>query len=172
MLINYRMNAGYIPLDHWTQKAQGGGRIIGEACHIFDLFNFWTGSVPAKIQALSINPKTKDISAQDNFTASIAYADGSVCNLIYTALGNKDLSKEYAEIYCDGKVLVLDDYKKLEVKSGSGSLKTFTQDKGHLSELEAFAHGIQKGHFPITLEELFSATEISFEVNKLATHGS
>ncbi|MEK7547504.1 MAG: bi-domain-containing oxidoreductase, partial [Patescibacteria group bacterium] len=160
MLINYRMNAGYIPLDHWTQKAQGGGRIIGEACHIFDLFNFWTGSVPAKIQALSINPKTKDISAQDNFTASIAYADGSVCNLIYTALGNKDLSKEYAEIYCDGKVLVLDDYKKLEVKSGSGSLKTFTQDKGHLSELEAFAHGIQKGHFPITLEELFSATEI------------
>ncbi|MBI4994746.1 Gfo/Idh/MocA family oxidoreductase [Candidatus Peregrinibacteria bacterium] len=171
LLINYRMNAGYIPLDHWTQKPGGGGRIIGEACHIFDLFNFWTGSAPQKIQALSINPKTKDISSQDNFGALISYADGSVCNLIYTALGNKNLPKEYAEIYCDGKVLILDDYKKIEVKSGSGSLKTFTQDKGHLEELQAFAHGIQTGHFPIPLEELFSATEISFEVNKLATHG-
>lgn len=172
MIINYRMNAGYLSPDHWTQKPEGGGRIIGEACHIFDLFNFWTSSAPKKITALSINPKTKDILSQDNFSATILYEDGSVCNLIYTALGHKDLPKEYAEIYCDGKVLVLDDYKKVEVKGGGGGLKTFSQNKGHLSELEAFAHGIQKGHFPIPLEELFSATEISFEVNKLATHGS
>lgn len=170
LLIHYRMNAGYIPLDHWTQRAEGGGRIIGEACHIFDLFNFWTGSAPKKIEAASINPKTKDIIGQDNFTATLTYADGSVCTLLYTALGNKAFSKEYAEIYCDGKVFVLDDFKRLEVLGGIGGLKTFSQDKGHFAQLEAFAHGIQAGHFPIPLEEIFSATETSFEVNKLTTH--
>mgnify|MGYP001607523328 CR=1 FL=1 len=171
LIINYRMNAGYLPLDHWAQNPiQGGGRVIGEACHILDLFQFWTGSSPVKVEAQSINPSTKDMLAQDNFVATIKYGDGSVCNLIYTALGNKDLPKEYAEVYCDGKVLVLDDYKTVSVKGGGGSLKTFSQDKGHYAELEEFAHAVKKGHSPIPLEELFKTTELSFEINDLVTH--
>lgn len=165
LLVHYRVNAGYLPLDHWTQKPQGGGRVIGEACHILDLFQFWTGAHPKKIAAQSLSPHTKDYLSQDNFFATISYEDGSVCNLLYTALGNKNLPKEYGEIYADGKVLILDDYKRLTVHGASGGLKTFSQNKGHLEELTAFAHGLQQGKFPIPLEELFSVTETSFEVN-------
>jgi len=165
LLVQYRMNAGYLPLDHWTQKPQGGGRIIGEACHILDLFQFWTGAFPKKIEAQSLSPRTKDYLSQDNFFTTISYEDGSVCNLLYTALGNKNLPKEYAEIYCDGNVLILDDYKRLTAFGGSGGLKTFTQDKGHSAELTAFAHALREGKFPMPLEELFSVTETSFEVN-------
>lgn len=170
LLIHYRVNAGYLPSDHWTQKPEGGGRIIGEACHFLDLFQYWTGTKPVKISANAIRPKTKDTLAQDNFFATVTYADGSVANLLYTALGSKDLGKEYAEIYCDGKVYVLDDYRKLEVNGGSGGMKTFTQDKGHFAELEAFAEGIKNGNFPIPLDELFSVTELSFDIDEKITH--
>ncbi|MBI5413548.1 bi-domain-containing oxidoreductase [Candidatus Peregrinibacteria bacterium] len=172
LIINFRVNAGYLPLDHWTQTAQGGGRVIGEACHFFDLFKFWTsGARVTKIEAQSINPQTKDVAAQDNFSATIKYEDGSVCTLLYTALGNKNLPKEYAEIFCDGKVMILDDFRSLKVVGGSGSLKMFGQDKGHFAELEAFAHAIKTGEAPIKLEDIFDTSELSFEVNKQVTHG-
>lgn len=166
LLVHYRVNAGYLPPDHWTQKPEGGGRIIGEACHFFDFFEFLTGARPKKIEAQSLSPRTKDILGQDNFSAAISYEDGSVCHLLYTALGNKNLPKEYAEIYCDGRVYELNDYKSLRVWGGEGDLKTWHQDKGHFEELQAFAHALRDGKFPIPLEELFSVTETSFEVNK------
>lgn len=169
LLVHYRVNAGYLPPDHWTQKREGGGRIIGEACHFFDFFEFLTGARPKKIEAQSISPRKKDILGHDNFSATISYEDGSVCNLLYAALGNKNLPKEYTEIYCDGKVFILDDYKKLTVIGGQGGLKTWHQDKGHFEELQAFAHALRDGKFPIPLEELFSVTETSFEVNALVT---
>ena len=81
MLINYRMNAGYIPLDHWTQKSQGGGRIIGEACHIFDLFNFWTGSTPKKFKRSQSIRKPKTFQPKIILRLQL-HTDGSVCNLI------------------------------------------------------------------------------------------
>lgn len=166
LIMNYRVNAGYLPADHWTQQTSQGGRIIGEACHFFDLFNFWTNSKPKEISAASIKPHAKDVFSQDNFSATISYEDGSVCTLLYTALGPRDLPKEYAEIFCDGKALVLDDFRRLKVSGGGGSQKTFSQDKGHFAELKQFAEGIKKGEFPIPLEEIFTATEISFEVNQ------
>lgn len=167
LLIHYRVNAGYIPLDHWTQKRdEGGGRIIGETCHFLDLFQYWTGAKPMKISANAIRPKTKNTIAADNFFTTIEYADGSVANLLYTALGSKDLPKEYAEIYCDGKVLILDDFRRLEVKGGIGGMKSFTQNKGHLAELEAFAETLKTGKAPMPLEDIFRTTELSFEINE------
>jgi predicted dehydrogenase len=46
--VHYRVNAGFIPLNHWTQDpAIGGGRIIGEACHFIDLITFLVGRHPS-----------------------------------------------------------------------------------------------------------------------------
>lgn len=166
LLIHYRVNAGYLPPDHWTQKPEGGGRIIGEACHFLDLFAFWTNAKTISVTTTSINPHTQDILARDNFFATMKYEDGSVANLLYTALGSRDLSKEYAEIYCDGKVLLLDDYQRVSAKGSAGGTKTFTINKGHRAELEAFAKGYMEGAFPIPLEELFEVTELSFEIDE------
>jgi predicted dehydrogenase/threonine dehydrogenase-like Zn-dependent dehydrogenase len=149
-IINYRMNAGYIPLEHWVHGKGGGGRNLGEACHIYDLFTFLTNAEVSEVSAHSITPNAQYYSRTDNFIATLSFTDGSVASLTYTAMGNKNYSKELAEIYVDGKLLVMDDYNKLDVHGAKGqSLKTSIQEKGLKEELIAFADGINSGEWPI-----------------------
>lgn len=170
LMVTYRVNAGFLPRDHWTQNTrEGGGRIIGEGCHFLDLFAYWTGAQPRTVHVNAINPKTHDTLAQDNIAATITYSDGSVCTLIYTALGHRDLPKEYAEVFCDGRVYVLEDYKRLTVHGGSGSMRSATQDKGHREELIAFAEALKSGVPPIPLAQLWETSELSFEINRQIT---
>jgi len=168
IIVNYRVNAGYLPLDHWTQTEVGGGRIIGETCHMFDLFNFFTEAEVESIDVSAISPKTSKISSRDNFTATLKYTDGSICTLTYSALGSTDLPKEYIEVFCDNKILVIDDFKKFKVYgSKEKGWSPRAQDKGHLEELKEFAKCIKEGNRPpISLEKLISATKISFLVDK------
>lgn len=166
MIINYRMNAGYIPLDHWVHGAEGGGRNLGEACHIYDLFTFLTGARVAAVQVTAITPATGHYARQDNFTASMTFADGSVATLTYTALGAKDYAKERMEIFVDGKVIALDDYKSLTISGAPRRpLRTRLPEKGQKEELEAFARAIQQsGASPIALWEQEQATRIALDV--------
>jgi predicted dehydrogenase/threonine dehydrogenase-like Zn-dependent dehydrogenase len=167
MIINYRMNAGYIPLTHWVHSEEGGGRNIGEACHIYDIFNFLTDSEVASIQAQSITPHTEQYAKNDNFVTTIKYMDGSLCNLIYTSLGSKDYPKEEMEIYFDEKIIRMNDYKSLEVYGMNVTpIKLKIADKGHIKELQAFYEAIKKGSEAIPLWQQVQATEISFEVEK------
>ena len=115
LMVFYRMNAGYLPPEHWTQTKEGGGRIIGEACHIVDLFQYLIGASVTEVSATAITPQTGHILSGDNVTITLSYEDGSVATLLYTALGSQDFGKEYMELYADGKVLVLDDYRALRV---------------------------------------------------------
>lgn len=167
MIVNYRMNAGYIPSDHWVHGPQGGGRNIGEACHIYDLFDALTGSTPVEVYAASISGASKYWRADDNFVATVRYADGSVCTLTYTAMGARGYPKERADIFVDGKVVVMDDFRQLTVTGGTGGWKASTIEKGQFQELEVLAKALQSGgKWPISLEDQLSATQISFEVEK------
>ncbi|MCL5771864.1 MAG: bi-domain-containing oxidoreductase [Actinobacteria bacterium] len=171
LIINYRMNAGYIPPEVWVHTEEGGGRNIGEACHIYDLFNYFTQSEIKEVSASSIDPKSENIMSNDNFTALLKYKDGSVCSLTYTAIGSKELPKELMDIYIDGKSLSLNDYKELLVFGISGRNKKLSyQDKGHFNELKLFAQFIKNKEKsdigPIPLWQLNQATVISFEIEK------
>jgi len=168
MIINYRMNAGFIPKNHWIQTEQGGGRNIGEACHIYDLFNFFTESEVESISASSITPRTEQYTMNDNFVGTIKYKDGSVCNLTYTVLGTKEIPKEQMEIYVDEKIILLNDYKKLEIFGAKiKGMETKMQKKGHYEELIELAARIKEGNeSPIPLWQLVQATEISFKVEE------
>jgi predicted dehydrogenase len=167
MIVNYRMNAGYIPSDHWVHGIHGGGRNIGEACHIYDLFNALTGSQPADVHACTIVPASGHWRRDDNFVATVRYADGSVCTLTYTSMGAKSFPKERADIFVDGKVLVLDDYKQLSVTGGKGGWKGLTMEKGQLEELKALAEAFKGGtQWPISLEDQISATRVSYAVQR------
>lgn len=166
MIIHYTMNAGYIPLDHWVHTEEGAGRNIGEACHIYDVFNFLTGAKAVSVSASSIQPSGAYYSAKDNFVATITYVDGSVANLIYTAVGSKDYPKETMEIFFDGKIITLDDYRSMK---GYGvklaSIETKGSEKGQLEELEAFGKAIKEGHeAPISLWQQMQAMQIAFAV--------
>ena len=87
------MNAGFIPLDHWVHGPEGGGRNLGEACHIYDLFTALADAEVTGISAQAIKPATAHYGRNDNFVATLSFADGSVANLIYTALGHKAVPK-------------------------------------------------------------------------------
>lgn len=167
LIINYRMNAGYIPLEHWVHTNEGGGRIIGEGCHIIDLFKYLVGNDHTNVQAASISSPSDRYSYSDNVVTTISYNDGSVCNLIYTAMGSDELMKEYMDVFCEGRVYSLYDYKELRVLGGSGSMKRSNQEKGHVEELEAFARAVKHKQQPIPFEDLVETTKITFKINDL-----
>jgi predicted dehydrogenase len=164
LIVNYRMNAGYIPADHWVHGPEGGGRNIGEACHIYDLFTALTGARVKSVSATALAPKTAFYRADDNFVATIAFEDGSVASLTYTALGNTKYPKEKMEVYSDGAVWALDDYKALSVTGRAGGRDGKAAEKGHREELQAFAAVIAAGRQPVPLWQTFQAMEIAFAV--------
>lgn len=167
IIVNYRMNAGYIPNDHWVHGPHGGGRNIGEACHIYDLFAALTDSTPVEVHAASVQPTSAYWRRDDNFVATVRYADGSVCTLTYTSLGSKNFPKERADIFVDGRVIVLDDYKQVTVSGGDGGWKSLTMDKGHLDQLKALASALKSGRpWPIALESQLATTRVSFAVQQ------
>jgi predicted dehydrogenase/threonine dehydrogenase-like Zn-dependent dehydrogenase len=169
IIANYRMNAGYIPLDHWVHGSEGGGRNIGEACHIYDLFNSLTGTPQVQaVNAYSITPSSKQWARNDNFVATLKYADGSVCTLTYTALGDKSYPKEQMEVFADGKVLVMDDYKSVTVHGGKHKgWSSAAMQKGQLEELDALSATLLKGaSWPISLEEQLQTSRVSLQIEQ------
>lgn len=167
LMTYYRMNAGFLPPTHWTQTEEGGGRILGEACHIFDLFNYWTGSTPAEIIATPLKSKSAEVMASDNYTITLRYEDGSVCTLIYTAQGNGALSKEAAEIFFDRKSITMGDYQQTTGFGLSLNLKTKTVDKGHLEELRQIALAMRGESNTWDIDQIFSASAISLVANQI-----
>jgi predicted dehydrogenase len=164
MIMNYRMNAGYIPLDHSLHGEQGG-RNRGEACHIYDLFTFLTGATLAHLSVHAIRPATPHYSARDNFVMTATFMDGSVATLTYTALGAGGHPKEALEVFVDGKVIALDDYQRLSIAGATGDMSTKRPQKGQREELEAFADAIGRGtHGPIPLWQQVQATQMAIDV--------
>ena len=168
MVLNYRMNAGYIPLEHWVHTQEGGGRNIGEACHIYDLFTFLTGSKVTSVTAQAITPNTGYYSATDNFVATLAFADGSVATLTYTASGSRDYPKEQLEVFVDGMTIAMNDFKSLQVTGSKATgLETKLSEKGQKQELEVFAEAIKTGsEWPISLWEQNQVTEMAIAVQR------
>ena len=168
MIIDYRVNAGYLPHDSWVHGAEGGGRNIGEACHFYDLFVMLTGAKAETIDAAAIRPRTSYYGRSDNFVASFGFGDGSVAKLTYTVLGAPDFAKEQCEVYADGRVYSLDDFKRLTTAGGKGpALTSAAPDKGHREELIAFADAIRNGEaWPIPLWQQLEAMRMAFDVER------
>jgi predicted dehydrogenase len=163
--IHYRVNAGYIPLNHWTQDPSiGGGRIIGEGCHFVDFLTFLVGSAPVSVSAQALPDGGKY--RQDNVSMTFTFADGSIGVVDYLANGDKAFPKERVEVFCAGRIAVLDDFRALELIH-NGQRRTvksaFRQDKGHFNEMQAFASAIREGgQPPIPYEQLIGVTKATF----------
>ncbi|PYT08131.1 MAG: oxidoreductase [Acidobacteria bacterium] len=176
MTILYRVNAGQLPRDHWTHDAsEGGGRIIGEACHFIDFVQYLTGALPSSVSAQAV-PRTQAIDMVDDSTViSMGLTDGSVASIVYTASGDRSIAKEHIEIFCDGNVATVDDFKAgafisngKRTKIGGGA-----QDKGHTAEIAAFLEAARgRAGSPIDLESLVATTLASFAVVESARTAS
>jgi predicted dehydrogenase/threonine dehydrogenase-like Zn-dependent dehydrogenase len=154
------INAGAISNDHWTQDLEvGGGRIIGEACHFIDLLRFLVGKAIINYKIQFMNSPTKD-------TASIqlGFEDDSIGTIHYYANGSKTFPKERLEVFTAGRVLQLDNYRKLIGYGWPGfkKMNLWQQDKGQKACVKAFIDAISKGDpSPIAIEEIIEVSRIS-----------
>ena len=140
LAIHYRVNAGYIPRDHWVNNPEiGGGRIIGEVCHFVDFLSFLAGAAPVEVLTRSL-PNSGEYS-NDNVMISLEFANGSQGTISYFANGDRAYSKERVEVFGGKSAAVLEDFRRLElVQHGKKQVvrSRFRQDKGHRAEWKAF----------------------------------
>jgi len=162
------VNAGAIPSSHWTQDpCVGGGRIIGEGCHFVDLLRFLAGAPVTDMQARSVGGSTSDGIRDDKATITLSFADGSIGSIHYLANGHKSFPKERLEVFCGGRILVLDNFRRLTGYGWKGfrEEKSWRQDKGHSAEAAAFLSAVVKGGPPpIPFGELIEVTRTTFEI--------
>lgn len=175
LMIHYRMNAGFIPKEHWVQSHVGAGRIIGEACHIIDLFYYLTNANPLSVSVESLGGLRSDLLSTDNASIQIRFDDGSVCSLLYTSLGSSIMGKERMELFFDGKSIVMEDYINLR---GYGLKHSFDQtvrspDKGHELLMKKFFEEVRKEVFapPINFNRLNRVAQMTLIIDQLAAQG-
>ncbi|MFH1942179.1 MAG: bi-domain-containing oxidoreductase [bacterium] len=173
LCMNFTVNAGKIPLDHWVQDPElGGGRIIGEGCHFIDLMRFLADSPIVKVSAIMIGGKTEPSS--DKMAILLSFADGSIGSLNYFSNGSKRYPKEMFEVFSDGRVLYLNNFRVLKGFGFSNFKKyrTFKQDKGHKDEIISFIERVNKGgESLIPFNELVNVTKASFAAMESAKSG-
>jgi len=162
------MNAGYIPREHWTQdEAIGGGRIIGEACHFIDLMRYLVGEEIVSIQARRAGNSDAMESTEDKAAIILGFKDGSFGTIHYLANGAVSFPKERIEVFAGGKILQLDNFRKLK-GFGWDNFKKMNlrkQDKGQLACVNAFISAIVSGQeSPIPVEEVFEVARVTLEV--------
>ena len=162
------VNAGDIPSDHWTQDIEvGGGRIIGEACHFIDLARYLVGSPIVDHHALSLGRNASLDIRDDKATIILSFSDGSVGTIHYLANGHKSFPKERLEVFCAGRILQLDNFRKLNVFGWPGvrNNRLWRQDKGQLACADAFVKAIREGGVaPISRDEIFEVSRVTIEV--------
>jgi predicted dehydrogenase len=165
------VNAGALPAGHWTQNPQiGGGRLIGEACHFVDLLRFLAGQfiVEATVELLG-----KNAGSQPGDTAIIMlrFSDGSVGTIHYLANGDRSFPKERIEVFCAGRVLQLDNFRRLRGYGWPGfrTLNLWRQDKGQRALVQAFLDTIRTGgEPPIPFAELVEVSRTIIELGEAA----
>jgi predicted dehydrogenase/NADPH:quinone reductase-like Zn-dependent oxidoreductase len=167
-LINYRANTDLVPASRWTQDpTKGGGRVVHEACHFFDLFNFLTGSRGPTVSVMSTGINSSTAIARDNFVATLKYPEGSVASLTYSSLGTRTMERERMEIFAGGHAFALDDFKRLVVYGEKKEeIDLGTQDKGHAREIEEVYKMMTSAPSSlITFDEAVDAMNTTFEVD-------
>ncbi|MFA9395549.1 MAG: bi-domain-containing oxidoreductase [Halodesulfovibrio sp.] len=162
------MNAGAIPADHWTQDISvGGGRIVGEACHFIDLMRYLADSEIVSVQArrMGENPATEIV--EDKAAIILGFADGSFGTIHYFANGAASFPKERIEVFAAGRVLQLDNFRKLKAFGWPKfkKMNLWQQDKGQHACVTSFLDSIKNGTpAPISVAEIFEVARVSIKV--------
>lgn len=166
--ILYRVNAGRIPREHWTQdEREGGGRIIGEVCHFIDLMQFFTGAIAESVSAEAISGGASDLINEDSVFITLRFSDGSNGVIAYLSEGDTALPKENIEIFGEAKVFVIDDFRSATLYANGHAKKETqrAQDKGQAEQARVVCGVIAEGtRAPITLRELEATTRATFRI--------
>ncbi len=164
MVIHVRVNAGFLPLSHWTQQAAEGGRITGELCHFVDWARHMVGFPIRTVSAVALPDGSRY--NRDNVSATLIFADGSIANLLYLANGDPAVPKEHFEVFCEGAIARLEDFELLQmVRSGKTERIKAARDKGHRRELQLTLQAMLSGaEAPIPFAQIIEVTETTFAI--------
>lgn len=143
LVMMYRVNAGYIPEDHWVHDPElGGGRLLGEVCHFVDYLHFLADSETRQVSLAAISGAKGKYRADDNLSLTLSFLDGSIGTIIYTAKGTKAFCRERFEVFGEETVAVIEDFRRAQlIQAGRArTIKKIYMDMGYVQELEAFFH--------------------------------
>lgn len=158
------MNAGAIPAGHWTQdRAIGGGRIIGEACHFIDLMRFLAGSEIVDVAARGMGTSPHVAVTEDKASITLSFADGSFGTIMYLANGAAAFPKERIEVFTAGRTLQIDNFRRMTGFGWPGFRKQnlWSQDKGQAAALAAFIRAIEADEPAIPPGEIFEVARVT-----------
>ncbi len=168
--MTYRVNAGAVAPGSWVlDPRQGGGRLIGEVCHMVDLLSYVAGVPVSRVYAQALAAQ-----GADDVSLHLTFSDGSLGTVAYASGGDRSMPKERLEVLGGGKAAVLDDFVRLDLHQ-AGRVSTplkGTQDKGHAAELRAFVSAIAAGApSPIDPEVAAHVTRVTFAAVESARTG-
>jgi predicted dehydrogenase len=164
------VNAGAIPEGHWVHDpVEGGGRVIGELCHFVDLARFLVGCPirDARIQTVGGDRMRRD----DTVSVLLTFADGSWAAIHYLANGHRAFPKERVEVFCEGRILQLDNFRRLQGFGWRGFERQnlWRQDKGQRQCVQAFVTAVERGQAsPIPLQELLEVSRVTVALGEAA----
>ena len=158
------INAGRLDKDHWLNDPEiGGGRIIGEACHFVDLVYFLFNGHVSEVNTIQVIDKVKD-----SFSINMMFNNGSIGIINYFCNGNKSFPKEKIELFNEGNIFQIDNFKDFRHFSNLGikRKKLFFQDKGHRNCIHEFKKSIQnQSDMPISIDDILKVSEITIDAS-------
>jgi len=162
-----RCNAGYIPADSWVHNMkEGGGRIVGEVCHFVDLAQAITNSLVKRVYAVDSGHEKGSF---DNMSISLSMENSSVVAIQYTSLGQKAYPRERVEVFSNGTVFEIDNFKKASLFSAKGrkNFNLMGVDRGYKNELMETFNAIKQGRpAPISFEAIVNTTLVTFAIEE------
>jgi predicted dehydrogenase/threonine dehydrogenase-like Zn-dependent dehydrogenase len=172
LVVTYRVNAGRLPRSHWTHDPElGGGRIVGEACHFVDAASYLAGGPPCVTAAVAASRGSEP--REDVVAATLTFPDGSIAQIVYSAIGDPSLPKERIEVLGEAGAGVLDDFRELRLFRGGREAKVVSKrDKGHLAELAAFVESCRSGQQVWPVADMKAVTGATFAIRDAVRAGA
>lgn len=169
IMLNYLVNAGPLSPDHWTKGPEGGGRNLGEACHMYDLMIYLLGFNANQLDVHAFSAASSGDIPSDNFTSILNFGQEKTASLTYSSLGSSRFPKESVTCFASGDIHLIVDFKRLDSShQGSRIWHQRRPDKGHIQMLSVLSSCLtENGSWPIPLDELLGTSRISFKVEGL-----
>lgn len=172
----YRVSAGKLPADHWIwDPEEGGGRLIGEVCHFVDTLRYLVGHPVSEAFAVAHGAPGTPLGNRDCLVVALTFADGSIGEITYVSQGSSRVPKERLEVFGNGgRTAILDDFRTLELFSGSKRDRTGArkQDKGHLSEVAEFVRAARGTEVSVSLEEISNVSQATLAAHRSLETGA
>jgi predicted dehydrogenase/threonine dehydrogenase-like Zn-dependent dehydrogenase len=167
-VVHCTVNAGAVPANSWVQdEVEGGGRIIGEACHFVDLIHALSGGLTKSVSAVAMQENAEQ-PMQDTVAIALELDNGSIGSIVYVANGDKAFPRERIEIFRAGAVGTIENFRCYAVTQGGRTRrkKALSLDRGHAAELTTFFSAIRIGTQPVAIEDYAATTLATFRIQQ------